>query len=63
VTIPRQVREKLGIEPGTQVTFEVRGDKILVTKAAPSDPVADVYGILGQLDTDRVIARLRGRKG
>jgi len=63
VTIPRDVRKRLGIEPGTQLAFEVRGDKMVVTKAASDDPVNKVYGILGRrLNTDEIIARLRGPK-
>jgi len=64
VTIPGAIRKTLGIEPGTQVTFEVRGDKVVMSKSAgPHNPIAEVYGILGRhLDTDKIIARLRGPK-
>ena len=59
VTIPRAVRKRLGIEPGTQLTFEVQGNKILVAKAVAADPVNAVYGIAGRLNTDKIMARLR----
>ena len=33
VTIPQEVREKLGILPGTEVEFIVRGDSARIVKA------------------------------
>lgn len=33
VTIPQEVREKLGIFPGTEVDFIVRGDSARIVKA------------------------------
>lgn len=39
VTIPRAVRERLGIEQGDYLVFEPAGDRFMVTKAplAPTD--------------------------
>jgi len=34
VTIPQDIRERLGLLPHTEVEFEVRGDVVFVTKAA-----------------------------
>jgi len=62
VTIPRRIRERLGIEPGTQLTFDIEGDRIVVAKALPKDPVSAVYGIAGRLSTDKIMARLRPLK-
>jgi AbrB family looped-hinge helix DNA binding protein len=36
VTIPQAIREQLGIQPGTEVAFEVDGDAIRIVKTAPS---------------------------
>ena len=33
VTIPQDIRERLGLLPHTEVDFEVRGDVVVVTKA------------------------------
>ena len=35
VTIPREVREALGIFPGTEVDFLVRGDSATLVKTKP----------------------------
>jgi antitoxin PrlF len=50
VTIPQEIRERLGIHPGTEVQFEVegRGVKMTPVKAA-------------RLRGRRVVGRLRGR--
>lgn len=52
VTIPIQVREKLGLLPHTEVVFEVRGDAALLRRA---DAVRDEGGRGRQL-----VERLRG---
>ena len=36
VTIPQAIREQLGIQPGTEVAFEVDGDAVRMVKVAPS---------------------------
>ena len=59
VTIPHAVRKKLGIEPGAQIAFEIKGNQIVLTKADPIDRVRAVMGILGRLNTDEVMASLR----
>lgn len=33
VTIPQEIRERLGLLPQTEVEFEVRGDVVVVAKA------------------------------
>lgn len=49
VTIPQDIRERLGLLPHTEIEFEVRGDVVVVTKAET--------GRRGR----RVVANLRGR--
>jgi len=34
VTIPMEIRDKLGLLPNTEVDFEIDGDAVRVTKAA-----------------------------
>ncbi|GAA1880482.1 AbrB/MazE/SpoVT family DNA-binding domain-containing protein [Lapillicoccus jejuensis] len=50
VTIPKHLRDELGIGPGTSVEFELEGDRLVVRKAVdrPSR---------GQ----RLVERMRGR--
>ena len=61
VTIPKRLRETMGIRPGQVLSFREERGQLVATTAAAVDPVASVYGTL-QLDrpTDEVIAELRG---
>ncbi len=47
VTLPVAMRAKLGIEPGSQIQFEVRGKEIVIT---PLLPMSAYYGILKGYD-------------
>jgi AbrB family looped-hinge helix DNA binding protein len=60
VTIPKRLRDRLGIRPGQALEFRAERGKLVATKAASEDSVASVYGML-QLgrSTDEVIADLR----
>lgn len=61
VTIPKPLRDKLGIRPGTALEFSAR-DGTLVARKAASDPVSQVFGCLGALGgTDKYIRALRGK--
>ena len=60
VTIPKALRDKLGIRPGTALEFTARGGSLVATKAE-TDPVSKVFGCLGRkIDTDHFIRQLRG---
>ncbi len=40
VTIPKEVRERLGLEPGDGITFELTtGDTVIVRRVEPDDAV------------------------
>jgi len=60
VTIPKRLRDRLGIRPGQALDFREERGKLVATKAASDDAVASVYGTL-QLgrSTDEVISDLR----
>ena len=61
VTIPKTLRERLGIRPGTVLEFEEENGKLVAVKAAAMDTVDQVYGKLGRdRRTDDVIYELRG---
>lgn len=63
VTIPKQVRERLGVKPGTILEFSEEHGRLIAVKSGGADPVSEVYGCLGKkIDTDATIARLRGRQ-
>lgn len=61
VTIPKAIREQLGIRPGQVLEFQAEKGKLVATKELPADPIDSVYGIIKvQGGTDRAIAALRG---
>lgn len=60
VTIPKPLRDRLGIGPGQVLDFEVDGGRLVATKPAHRDPVDAVYGILAEPgSTDAFLAELR----
>ena len=61
VTIPKSLRTRLGIRPGQVVEMSEERGRIVLTKAATTDPVDEVYGILeGQGTSDDLVRSLRG---
>ncbi len=60
VTIPKALRDKLGIRPGTALEFDAK-DGALIARKAQTDPVSKVFGclVLG-FDTDKYIRSVRG---
>ena len=63
VTIPKPLRDKLGIRAGMKMDFYEQNGRLVAVKVSTADPVAKVYGCLGTgLDTDKVIRELRGDK-
>jgi AbrB family looped-hinge helix DNA binding protein len=62
VTIPKPLRERLGVVPGTVLEFSEEDGRLVAVKSTAADPVASVLGCLGRkIDTDAVLAELRGR--
>ena len=68
VTIPIEIRERLGLMPGSEVSFEVDGDavKIVRKKKGASRGQRLVEHMLGRgtvrMSTDEIMALTRGRK-
>ncbi|MBI1736206.1 MAG: AbrB/MazE/SpoVT family DNA-binding domain-containing protein [Candidatus Rokubacteria bacterium] len=61
VTIPKALRDRLGIRPGHVLEFRDDKGRLVATKAARQDPVTAVYGILKtRRRSDDVIRALRG---
>ncbi len=61
VTIPKRLRERLGIEPGTELEFDTEGGRLVARKADTRDPVDAVYGVVElPRGTDETLRRLRG---
>ena len=68
VTIPKLVRERLGVDAGDRIEFVETGDGIFTIVAATGD-VRDLKGIVPKPakpvsieDMNRVISRMGGRK-
>ncbi|MCX5768790.1 MAG: AbrB/MazE/SpoVT family DNA-binding domain-containing protein [Candidatus Hydrogenedentes bacterium] len=61
ITIPKPIRDRLGLTPGTLLDLREHNGKILAEKVPHNDPVAQVRGCL-KLDkpTDELIDELRG---
>lgn len=61
VTIPKTLRERLGIGAGQVLEFEAEGGRLVATKSSERDPVDSVYGVLGSpTSTDDALNELRG---
>jgi AbrB family looped-hinge helix DNA binding protein len=61
VTIPKALRDRLGVVPGTVLEFTEEGGRLVAVKISPADPVAKVYGCLGgKFETDAFMAEIRG---
>lgn len=60
VTIPKPLRDKLGIRPGTVLEF-IAKDGTLIARKVETDRISQVFGCLGgRNDTDKFIRALRG---
>jgi len=63
VTIPKKVRERLGVRPGEDVGFEEKGGVIVITKAMIESPFDKWVGKLTKLKgqrSDDLVKELRG---
>ena len=62
VTIPKALRERLGIAPKTVLDFHEENGKLVAVKTAPQEPVSQVLGCLTLKEsTDDIITGLRGK--
>jgi AbrB family looped-hinge helix DNA binding protein len=62
VTIPKRLRDRLGVKAGTILEFSEERGRLIAVKRG-DDPVDRAYGALGKgIDTDAILARLRGRR-
>ena len=61
VTIPKQVRDRLGIRPGQVLDFRAERGRLIAVKAASEETVESVFGILDLgTSTDEAMKLLRG---
>jgi len=61
VTIPKHLRDRLGIKPGEQVEFSEEDDRLVLRKADQMARVRSVYGSLRlPRPVDELIEEMRG---
>lgn len=61
VTIPKTLRDRLGITPRTVLDFREENGRLVAEKARERDPVAQVFGCLKlKKTTEGILADLRG---
>ena len=63
ITIPKRVRDRLGIVPGTVLEIEYIGDKIVAIKRQHDDRFAKWRGVgslPGNISVDEYLANVRG---
>ncbi|HEY9784842.1 MAG TPA: AbrB/MazE/SpoVT family DNA-binding domain-containing protein [Candidatus Obscuribacterales bacterium] len=61
VTIPKAIRERTGIDEGTEVEFFEDQGKIVIAKIAPRNPFQDWVGYLNRGGaSDEEVQKMRG---
>ena len=69
VTIPQEIRDRLGLLPGTRVVFDVVGDSVRIRKAEQQGRGAELVARMRaagrragrpRLTTDQIMALTRG---
>ena len=62
VTIPKRLRTRLGLTPGTVLAFEERNGKLLASRVVPEDPLRQLVGlgVRRGVEVDRWLATARG---
>lgn len=61
ITIPKAMRTRLGISPGTEVEFEEPADGLMVRKRAASDPLEALRGLISErVDADTYLSETGG---
>lgn len=61
VTIPKRLRDRLGIGPGVVLEFREEAGTLVAAKASGEDAVASVYGILDVgRSVDDLVDEMRG---
>jgi antitoxin PrlF len=61
VTIPKRLRDRLGIRAGEVLNFEEDHGRLVATKLTARDPIDELFGVLKSGEgTDAMMRGLRG---
>jgi AbrB family looped-hinge helix DNA binding protein len=60
ITIPKPLRESLGIRAGTELQFEEKDGALMVVPIVPMDPIDALVGLGDRQPVDHVLAATRG---
>ena len=64
ITLPKAVRDALGLQPGAEVEFRVKGGEAILRRRVPEAAFTRWRGVLrargGKTRTDSLIEELRG---
>lgn len=61
VTIPKPVRDRLGLRPGQRVEITEQGGRVILEKVVDDDAILRVHGMLTLPDpVDQIIDEMRG---
>lgn len=60
VTIPKALRDSLGIAPGSELEFEEREGHLVAVPVVPTDPLEALVGLLPAMEIDTTVSDLRG---
>lgn len=60
-TIPKAIREALGLGPGSRIKFTIRDGQCVLEKEVKDDPFTRWVGFLNRPgDSDAILAEMRG---
>ncbi len=60
VTIPKDIRETMGLKPGDEVEFDIEDGQVLLHKKLKKDIIEKYIGYLGKGSTEEAMRELRG---
>lgn len=63
VTIPKELRERTGIDDGTEVEFHEENGRLYITKAAAANPFLSWVGYFNTpAESDEIVKQMRGHQ-
>jgi AbrB family looped-hinge helix DNA binding protein len=60
VTIPKALRESLGLRPGAELDFQEEGGRLVASRIVRVDPLDKLVGVLPPMDVGKALEELRG---